>query len=238
VGLEGVTTQGLADDLARLHAHLEVGKWLVLGGSWGSTLGLAYAEAHPEQVSGIVLFGVTTSRRCELDWTFRGGLGRFFPAEWQRLVEALPAAQRERDVVAAYARLLADPEPAVHEPAAYEWCLWESAIAAWPPPEGLADRFAEPRFRLCFARQVTHLVAAEAWLRDGALLEGAGALRGIRGVLVNGRLDLQAPLANAWALQRAWPDAELVVVDAVGHTPAPAVERELVRATDAFAADP
>jgi proline iminopeptidase len=230
------TTANLIADIERLREHLDVDRWLVLGGSWGSTLALAYAEAHSDRVSEIVLFGVTTGRHSEFDWTFRGGLARFFPQEWDALVAALPPAARNGDVVEAYHELLNDSDPAVRRRAIAAWCLWESATPAWPPTGELSERFKDPDYALAFARIVTHYVRNNAWLEDGALLRGAGALASIPGVLVNGRFDFQAPISNAWELMRVWPRAELVVVDEAGHAPIECVERQLVRATDRFAA--
>jgi proline iminopeptidase len=235
IDLASNTTANLIADIERLRAHLDVDRWLVFGGSWGSTLALAYAEAHPDRVGEIVLFGVTTGRHTEFDWTFRGGLARFFPAEWERLRTALPPAARDGDVGEAYRRLLNDPDPTVCRRAADVWCQWESATLAWPPTEGLSDRFRDPDYALAFARIVTHYVQHNAWLEDGFLLRGAGALASIPGILVNGRFDFQAPISNAWELMRVWPRAELVVVDEAGHAPTASVHRELVRATDYFA---
>jgi proline iminopeptidase len=190
---------------------------------------------HPDRVSEIVLFGVTTGRHAEFDWTFRGGLARFFPEEWERLLASLPGAEREGDIVDAYHRLLNDADPSVRRRAAEAWCLWESATPAWPPTRGLAERFKNPDYALAFARIVTHYVRHNAWLEDGVLLRGASALAETPGILVNGRFDFQAPIANAWELKRVWPRAELVVVDDAGHAPNASVNRELVRATDRLA---
>jgi proline iminopeptidase len=170
------TTAHLLRDIERLREHLDVERWLVLGGSWGSTLALAYAEAHPYRVAGMVLFGVTTGRHTEFDWTFRGGLARLFPVEWERLLNAVPPGDRDGDVAEAYARLLNDPDLVVHRRAAESWCMWESATPAWPPKTGLAERFTEPRYALAYARIVTH-VRHNAWLGRclrGAMLQTSG----------------------------------------------------------------
>ena len=231
------TTWHLVEDMEALRRHLGVERWLVLGGSWGSTLALTYAVRFPERVTEMVLFGVTTGRHAEFDWLFRGGVAAFFPQQWERLRAAAPLARADRDVVDAYHRMLYDPDPAVQERAAYEWCLWESATPAWPPATGLSARFENRRFALAFARLVTHYVRHDAWLDDGCLLRDARALADTPGTLVNGRFDFQAPIANAWELRRAWPRAELVVVDDAGHADA-AISRELIRATARFAAPP
>ena len=231
--LETNTTRHLIADIERVRRHLGIERWLLLGGSWGSTLALAYAEAHPNRVSALVLFGVTTGRRSEFDWTFRGGLAMFFPQQWQRLLDAVPPEARDDDLVAAYTRLLHDPDPDVRAGAAFEWCLWESATPSWPPATGLARRFTDPTYALAFARLVTHYVRHNAWLEDDALLRNIDALAGVPGVLINGRFDFQAPLTNAWTLHRAWAGSELVVVDDAGHAAdATGTAGAIVRATD------
>ena len=231
------TTSHLVADIEQLRWHLGIERWLVFGGSWGSTLALAYAETYLDRVTEIVLFGVTTGRRVEFDWTFRGGVAVLFPEQWERLFTVLPESERDGDIVEAYCRLLRDPDPAAQQRAADEWCLWESATPAWPPKDGLAPRFADPAYRLTFARLVTHYVRHNGWIGDDRLLRGAARLAETPGVLINGRFDLQAPLANAWELRRAWPQAELVVVADAGHAAShSSLAGEIVRATDRFAA--
>ena len=234
IDLTANRTPELVQDVERIRLHLGIDSWLVLGGSWGCTLALAYAESNPARVDAMVLFGVTTGRHSEVDWAFRGGLARFFPEQWERLVSSAPAIESDRDVVDTYARLLADPDPGVRRNAATEWCTWESATPHWPPRPGLDPRFRDPAYALAFARIVTHYAKHNLWLEDGVLLRNAGALAGIPGVLVNGRFDFQAPLSNAWELKRAWPQAELVVVDGAGHGTDGGIEAELIRATDRF----
>lgn len=224
------TTQNLLRDIERLRELLSIERWLVVGGSWGSILALAYAQAHPERVSEMVLFGVATGRRSENDWLFRGGLARFFPAQWERLTRGLAAG----DVVEAYARMLDSPDPSMRRHAADEWCLWESATPHWPPHDELDIRFRDPDYAMAFARIVTHYVSHDLFLEDGGLLRGAPALADIAGVLVQGRFDFQSPLQNAWELHRAWPRSELVVVDEAGHSAGERIGGEVVRATDRF----
>ena len=166
----------------------------------------------------------------------RDALSLFFPEQWDRLRAALPLAEGDRDVVDACHRLLHDPDPAVRARAAEAWCLWESATPYWPPREGMSQRFRDPAYALAFARIVTHYVRHNAWLEDGILLRRADALRSIRGVLVNGRFDFQAPIENAWVLRRAWPRAELVIVDDAGHGGSADLDRALASATQRFGA--
>lgn len=236
-GLSANNTANLVADIERLRERLGVERWLALGGSWGSTLALAYAERRPDRVSEMVLFGVTTGRRSEFDWLFRGGVAAFFPQQWEALLAALPESERGGDVVEAYNRLLNDTDAEVRRRAAEAWCLWESATPAWPPAAGLAPRFKNPAYALAFGRIVTHYVRHNAWLEDGALLRDAGALADIPGVLINGRFDFQAPIGNAWALKNAWPRADLVIVEDAGHSADnAAITAEIVRATDQFRA--
>jgi proline iminopeptidase len=234
--LAGNNTWNLIADIELLRERLNVERWLVLGGSWGSTLALAYAGRHPERVAEMILFGVTTGRHAEFDWLFRGGLAAFFPEEWERLRAGVPASQRDGDIVEAYYRLLHGPDTAVCEQAALDWCMWESATPAWPPTHGLAPRFGDAAYRMAFARIVTHYVRHNAWLDDGELSRNAHRLQEIPGVLINGQFDFQAPIGNAWELKRVWPRAELVIVGEAGHAADDAgIAREIVRATDRFA---
>ena len=234
--LSGNTTGNLIADIELLRGHLEVERWLVLGGLWGSALALAYAERFPTRVTALILFGVTTGRREEGDWLFRDGLGAFFPEAWERRRSALPVADRDGDVVEAYCRLLQDSDPAVRERAALAWCLWESATPDWPPVPGLAPRFRDPSFAMAFARLVTHYVRHDGWLGDGRVLRDVEKLAEIPGVLVNGQLDVQAPLETAQKLHSLWPRSELVVVNDAGHAASHSgITAELIRATDRFA---
>jgi proline iminopeptidase len=229
------TTANLVDDIESLREHLGIERWLLLGGSWGSTLALAYAEAHAARVSELILFGVTTGRHSEFDWSFRGGLALFFPEQWERLEAAVGEVEGDGDIVETYHRLLSDPDVAVRVKAAEAWCLWESATPDWPPKTGLAPRFRDPHYAVAFARIVTHYVRNNAWLEDGVLLRNATALADTPGVLISGRFDFQAPIANAWKLNEAWPRAELVIVPDTGHGTSAAINSEIVRATRQFA---
>lgn len=222
------TTTALIADIEALREDLRIERWLIVAGSWGSTLALAYAEAYTEHVTGMVLFGITTGRWSEFAWTFRGGLGAFFPEQWQRLLDGLPPEDRS-DVVGGYRRLLNSPDGEVRARAARAWCEWESATPEWPPTNTLAKRFEDPRYAVAFARIVTHYVHHNAWLEDGTLLRGADRLRCVSGILVNGRYDFQAPLGNAYALNRAWPGSELMVVDEAGHAGSRAVAAKVRR---------
>jgi len=229
------TTPHLLADIEQLRTTLEIDRWLVFGMSWGSTLALAYAESHPEHVSEIVLAAVTTTRPEEIDWLYHGA-GRFFPDQWVRFREGVPPAERDGDLVEAYVRLLEHPDPAVRERAAANWCAWEDAVVATDPGAGPNPRYADPRFRMAFARIVTHYFRHNAWLEDGQLLRDAGRLSRIPGVLIHGRLDISSPLSTAWELAQAWPGSELVIVERSGHSCAePGMAEAIVAATDGFA---
>jgi proline iminopeptidase len=229
--LSANTTQHLVADVERLREELGVERWLVLGGSWGSTLALAYAVAHPERVGEAVLFGVTTGRHEEFDWIFRGGVSPLFPVQRERLQAT---GGDGADVLEAFEARLNDPDPAARQHAAEEWCRWESATVDGPPTDELDGVFVDPRYALALARIVVRYARRYGWLEDGALLHGAGALGAIPAVLGNGRLDFQAPIGWAWKLAQAWPGAELVVVRDAGHSFAGGLGRELVRAIDRF----
>jgi proline iminopeptidase len=233
--LSGNQTANLIADIERLREHLNVERWLVMGGSWGSTLALVYAETYPQRVAEIILWGVTTGRHKEFDWWFRGGVAPLFPEQWERLRAGVPAVNSDAEVPQAYYDLLHDGDPAIRYRAALEWCRWESATLSWPPTHQLSARFTDPDFRMTFARIVTHYVRNNAWLADGVLLRDAGRLSAIPGVLISGRLDLQAPIGRAWDLKRAWPNAELVIVDDAGHDASSSITKQLIRATDQFA---
>jgi proline iminopeptidase len=228
------TTRHLLSDIELLRCHLEIERWLILGGSWGSTLALAYAEAYPDRVSALVLFSVTTTTRREVEWATRD-IGRVLPAAWTRFRAGVPEAERDGDPVAAYARLLANPDPFIRGRASRDWCEWDDAQMRAGTDRPADPRFEDPGFRLCFARLVTHYWRHGAWLADGALLDGVGALAEIPGVLVHGRLDFGSPLDIPWELARAWPTSHLEIIDGEGHAGGSAMDEALVAATDRLA---
>ena len=235
VDLAANTTQHLIADIELLREHLGIESWLVVAGSWGSTLGLAYAEGLPERVSEMVLFSVVTTSHREVRWVTRE-MARYFPEQWARFQQGVPAAERDGDLVAAYGRLLGDRDPAVREKAARDWCLWEDTHVSIHADRRPDPRYDDPRFRMAFARLVTHYWHHAAFLEDGALLRDAGRLAGIPGVLIHGRLDLSSPLDIPWQLQRAWPGSELIVVDGAGHgTGQPGMQEAVLAAIDRFA---
>ncbi|MFD8495932.1 prolyl aminopeptidase [Amycolatopsis sp. NPDC059657] len=230
VDLSVNTTEHLLADMERLREHFGIDRWLVFGGSWGSTLGLAYAERHPERVSEMVICGVTTSRPAEIDWLYRGA-GALFPEEWERFRDASAAD----DVLNGYVRLMADPDPEVRAKAADDWCAWEDTVLSFEP-NGMPKPFGSmpQKQREAVVRICSHYFANDCFLEDGALLREAGRLKGIPAVLIHGRLDLSGPLHTAWELAKLWPEAELAVIEDSGHTGSDEMRARTRRALDDF----
>lgn len=224
------TTAHLVADMERLRVHLGVDRWLLYGGSWGSTLVLAYAQAHPERVSEIVIPSVTTTRRSETAWLYEGA-GRFFPEAHERF---RAGAGHAEDLVGAYAALMNHPDRAVREKAAADWCAWEDAVLS---TEGMGTPYSDrvDDARLAFVRICSHYFAHGAFLEEGALIRDAHRLAGIPGVLVHGRRDMAGPPVTAWELARAWPDAELHVVEGAGHLGGEETRRLITDALARFA---
>ncbi|MFE9426793.1 prolyl aminopeptidase [Kitasatospora sp. NPDC006697] len=236
VSLEHNTTGHLIADMELLREHLGVERWLIFGGSWGPTLALAYAQRYPERVTELVLVSVFTGRADEIDWLYRG-VGRLLPGAWEAFRDALPEADRGGDLLAAYDRLLnAHPDPAVRMQAARDWCTWEDAVIAHEVnghPGAYSNRPDDALLTL--ARLCAHYYSRGAFLEDGQLLRDAHRLAGIPGVLVQGKLDLGLPLQAVWDLAKAWPDAELTIVDDSGHTGSDAMSEAVVAALARFA---
>jgi len=229
------TTEHLLADMERLREHLGIERWLLFGGSWGSTLILAYAERHPERVSEIVITGVTMTRRSEIDWLYQG-VGRFFPEEWERFRAGVPEAERNGDLVAAYARLVESPEADVRAKATADWLAWEDAVIS-QEPQGTLNAYSSrpPAAQIALVRICAHYFSHGAWLEEGALLRDANRLAGVPAVLLHGRLDLGSPLQTAWELAAAWPDAQLVVIADSGHTGSQTMRKEIRDALERFA---
>lgn len=236
VDLSANTTEHLLADIEQLRRQLGIDRWLVVGGSWGSTLGLAYAERFPERVSEMVLFSVGTTTHHEVRWVTRD-VGRFFPEQWARFRDGVPEVERDGDLIAAYYRLLHDSDPGVREKAARGWCRWEDTHVHVRPDHRPDPRYDDPRFRMVFARLVTHYWHHAAFLEDGALLRDASRLAGIPGVLIHGRLDLSSPLDIPTQVSHAWPGSELIVIDDAGHGAGqPGMGEALLATIDRFAA--
>ncbi|MBY4606879.1 prolyl aminopeptidase [Rhizobium sp. 9T] len=230
------TTWHLVADIEKLRLSLDIDSWLLFGNSWGSTLALAYAETHRERVAAIVLSGVTTTRRSEIDWLCRG-MAPLFPEEWHRFRQGIPSSMKglDEDMAGAYHRLLNDPDPQTRLKAARDWHDWEAASILLADPDGLPRRWADPFYVLTRARIITHYFLNGAWLEDGVLLRNAAQLAGIPGILLQGRFDIEAPLVTAWELVRAWPESELRILPYAAHSTAnPDMSAAIVAATDRF----
>jgi proline iminopeptidase len=235
-GLEANTTWHLVADMERLREHLGIESWQVFGGSWGATLALAYAETHPERVTELVLRGVFTARRSEMDWIYRGGAAHLFPEYWRDYLSLVPEGA---DPLAAYRDLVRHPDQSTRERAAIAWSTWEGAIVSVVPQHGFRTDYSAPNFAATFARIALHYFSHGAWLDDGQLIRDASKLAGIPGVLVQGRYDLVCPPATAYALHEAWPGSRLVVAPMAGHAVTdPDILRHLREATDGFRTRP
>ncbi len=236
--LSANTTWNLVADLELLREQLDIERWQVFGGSWGSALALAYAETHPERVTELVVRGIFTLRRSELDWFYEGDCANIEPELWQGFVAPIPVEDRVRGrYIEGYARLLADPDPAVHTPAAVAWSTWEASTITLIPRSDVIASFVEPSYALAFARIENHYFMHGGWFTDAQLLRDAGRLIDIPTVIVQGRYDLCTPATTAWELHEALPSAELVMVDDAGHAfDEPGILHALISATDRFAA--
>ncbi|MFC4602231.1 prolyl aminopeptidase [Rhodococcus kronopolitis] len=229
------TTAHLVADIEMLRTHLDVQRWQVFGGSWGSTLALAYAQAHPDRVTEMVLRGIFLLRRSEIDWYYNGGAGAIFPDLWERFLAPVPVSERDGDLVEAYHRLLHSDDPTVALSAAVAWSSWEGATSTLLPAPDHVERNADPRFALAFARIENHYFRHHGFLDENQLLRNIAAVAPIPAVLVQGRYDVVCPAASAWALHRAWPSSRLVIVDDAGHAASePGITHHLVEATDGF----
>ena len=230
------TTWDLVADIERIREMLEIEHWQVFGGSWGSTLALAYAQKHPERVTELVLRGIFMLRRWELEWFYQEGASRLFPDQFEPYREFIPEAERG-DLMAAYHKRLTSDDEAVRLEAARRWSIWEGGTSYLEVPEDYADSHGDAQFALAFARIENHYFVNKGFFEvDDQLLRDVDRIRDIPGVIVHGRYDVVCPVANAWDLHKAWPKAELMISPTAGHS---AFEAEnidaLIRATDQFA---
>jgi proline iminopeptidase len=237
--LEENTTWHLVADIERLRAHLGIDRWVVFGGSWGSTLALAYAETHPERVRALVLRGIFLCRPKEIRWFYQEGASAIFPDLWEHYLAPIPEAERG-DLLHAYYRRLTGPDETVRLAAARAWSVWEGATVRLIPDPKVIAEFGDPRKALALARIECHYFVHNAFFEgDDHLIERVGAIRRIPAVIVQGRYDVVCPTMSAWELHRAWPEAELrIVPDAGHHAFEPGIAHALVEATDRFRAAP
>jgi len=231
------TTWHLVADIEQLRTHLAIERWQVFGGSWGSTLALAYAQAHPQRVMELVLRGIFLLRRWELEWFYQQGASRLFPDLWQRYIDAIPLVE-QADLISAYHRRLTSEDESVRLAAAQAWSAWEGATSFLYTDPASLENPIDPQFALAFARIENHYFVHGGFLRvEDQLLQDAHKIANIPGVIVHGRYDVVCPLANAWELHNAWPKAKLHISPRSGHS---AFEAEncaaLIQATDHFSA--
>ena len=235
--LDANTTEHLVADVEALREHLGVDRWLVFGGSWGSTLAWAYAEAHPDRVTEMVHVAVTNTTRREIDWLY-GDVGRLFPQAWAAFragAGGLPESATGSELAAAYDILLNHADPAVRGQAARDWCTWEDAVVELDAGRGARSYNADPRKALGFARLCAHYFSRHGFLEDGQLLRDAHRIAHVPTVLIHGQLDLGSPLVTAWRMSQALPQAELRVIAGAGHSTGPGLGEAVVAALDRFA---
>lgn len=233
--LAGNTTQDLVADIERIREHLGIERWLVFGGSWGSTLGLVYAETHPERVLGLVLRGIFLCRPRDIRWFYQDGASCIFPDYWEDYLAPIPPAERGDMVKAYYTRLTGDDE-VTRMAAAKAWSLWEGRTATLLPRQSVIEHFGSPFTALSLARIECHYFINDSFLRPGQILDDAHRLKNIPGVIVHGRYDVVCPVEQAFALHAAWPEAQLEIVADAGHSATECgIVDALVRATDGFA---
>ena len=235
--LEDNTTWHLVADIEKLRNHFGVEQWLVFGGSWGSTLSLAYAETHPERVRGLVLRGIFLGRPGEIRWFYEAGHGAsaIFPETWEQYLQLIPETERG-DMIAAYYRRLTSDDYSVRLEAAEAWSLWEASALKLLPDPKLIEEFTEPEMAIALARIECHYFANNCFFdTDNYLIENVDRIRHIPAVIVHGRYDMVCPFTNAWDLHRAWPEASLEIIPNAGHAASePGITDALVRATDSF----
>jgi proline iminopeptidase len=230
------TTWDLVADIERLREHLRIERWQVFGGSWGSTLALAYAETHPERVTELVLRGIFMLRRAELEWFYQKGCDMLYPDAWENYLAAIPEGEHV-DLIAAYHKRLTSGDPEARLAAARAWSVWEASTSFLLQDEAYISASAGDAFALAFAGIENHYFVNRGFFEhDDQLLRDAHRLRGIPGVIVQGRYDVVCPVRSAWDLHRAWPEADLRIVPDAGHSAfEPGNAHELVCATDRFA---
>jgi len=233
--LDDNTTWALVSDMEKVRVKLGIEKWLVFGGSWGSTLALAYAEAHPERVSELVLRGIFLLRKWEIDWFYQRGSSRMFPEAWEKYLEPIPKSE-QGDLLAAYHARLTSPDPQVALNAARAWSIWEGSTSCLLPDVDLVNKMAADQFALAFARIECHYFVNKGFFEcETQLLDDIERIRAIPGVVVQGRYDVVCPAESAWDLARAWPEAKLVIVPDAGHSAMePGILNALISATDDF----
>ncbi|AVC43514.1 prolyl aminopeptidase [Francisella tularensis subsp. novicida] len=229
------TTQDLIEDFEKIRKKLNIDKWMLFGGSWGSTLGLAYAQAYPEVVTELVLRGIFLGREKELSWLYQHGASMVFPDMWEKYIEPIPVEQR-KDFISAYYSILTGDGEELKQKAAIAWSVWEASTSKLFVDKKSIDRYGEDKFSLAFARIECHYFKNKLFIEEAQLLKEADKIKDIPGVIVQGRYDMVCPAVSAWDLHKVWPVAELNIVADAGHSISePGILEALVRATDKFA---
>jgi len=233
--LEENTTWDLVEDIEKIRKHLNIEKWVVFGGSWGSTLALSYAEKHTERVKALILRGIFTLRRDELLWFYQEGASWIFPDVWDKYLEPIPVVQRG-DIMSSYYRVLTGSDEEKKIAAARAWTIWEMSTSRLHVDHDLVARGEDDKFAIAFARIECHyFVNGGFFEREGQLIEDSFKLKNIPGVIVQGRYDLVCPMKSAWDLSKKWPEAKLIVVDDAGHSAKePGIQHHLLEACDKF----
>ena len=233
--LEDNTTQHLIDDIERIRQHLKIDRWVLFGGSWGSTLSLLYAQQHPDCVMGMILRGIFLCRQQDLQWFYQYGASQVFPDYWQAFIEPIPVAQRE-NMIEAYHQLLTGNNELAKMNAAKHWSLWEGRCATLRPNTGVVDTFSNIHLALSLARIEAHYFINNAFIAENQILDNMNAIADIPGTIIHGRYDMVCTLDNALALQQHWPGAELHIIRDAGHASRdPGILDALVRATEEMA---
>jgi proline iminopeptidase len=233
--LNANTTWHLVADIERLREMAGVEKWQMFGGSWGSTLALAYAETHPERVSELVVRGIYTLTKAELDWYYQFGVSEMFPDKWERFIAPIPPEERH-EMMLAYNRRLTGADRSVALEAAQAWSIWEGETITLLPEKSTSGKFEDADFAYAFSRIENHFFVNAGWMDEGQLLRDAYKLKDIPGVIVHGRYDMPCPAKYAWLLHKAWPQAEFHLIEGAGHAYSePGILDQLIRATDKFA---
>lgn len=234
-GLDNNTTWHLVADIEKLRDMVGVDKWQVFGGSWGSTLALAYAETHPTRVSELVLRGIYTLTRAELNWYYQYGVSEMFPDKWERFLAPIPEAERG-DMMAAYHKRLIGTDRAQQVECAIAWSTWEGETITLLPEPSTSDKYGQADFAVAFARLETHYFVNAGWLEEGQLLRDAHKLQDIPGTIVHGRYDMPCSAKYAWTLHKAWPRADFRLIEGAGHAfSEPGILDALIGATDMYA---
>ncbi|MBY7734430.1 prolyl aminopeptidase [Francisella philomiragia] len=228
------TTQNLIEDFEKIRKKLNIDKWMIFGGSWGSTLGLAYAQAYPEVVTELVLRGIFLGREKELSWLYQHGASMVFPDMWEKYIEPIPVEQR-KDFISAYHSILTGDDEKLKQQAAVAWSVWEASTSKLFVDKKSIDRYGEDKFSLAFARIECHYFKNKLFIEEAQLLNEAYKIKDVPGVIVQGRYDMVCPAVSAWDLHKAWPKAELDIIADAGHSISePGILEALVRATDKF----